>query len=85
MTPHTTFANGVNCFTGEQVDPALRPLNQHLTIKTKPRSLGLLQVLDVRRMKFEGATYKSIARKYNVSRWTVCDVILGQGAYKSVP
>lgn len=77
--PQTTFAHGINIFTGltaTDVPP--------IKLKKKPGKPGMTarEAADIRQMHADGIKRKIIAAKYNVSVYTIDDVVGFKGAYK---
>ena len=71
VKPHTVWIGG----------PPFLPSYQCRPQKKMIRALSSDQVDDIKRQRESGVTYKQLARKFNVSMWTIRDACSNQGAY----
>lgn len=78
MTPHTVFANGINCFTGKPVG------TQKRAVFRPPPALNRDQVRVVRAEHLAGAKNRELAARHHIARNTVYQIVHYRGAYASL-
>ena len=76
MTPHTVFANDLNCFTGLSIH-ATPPLHH-------PPRLTRDQAIAIRAGHAAGLAYRALAVQHGTSRDTIFKVVRYRGAYASL-